>query len=1029
MSYYSLLYQSVGPIDALKVVSVDSVLYVSTNGNDTSGTGSTADPFRTLQKAMDYAREHLILGNATLTIRLLPGEYTVSENLDLYHPQGSNIVIEGDPSAFSQRTLWRVQNYTWNLANFAGGGHTGTLSLFDGTTTAGCTFHGFTTSDNGMYFSITNAAIGSRSGYQTVGASATAGVSAPSASSYDPLFWGDRFFNHGYSYEEANAVLGLGRILNAGTSPHTISAQFSNLNYDGRCPAWHLNGGLNNATPVWGGLANNYPETQYSQPNGYYGTSGWRNESGNVAFPSNPSVTHITPDPLVLSTYPVVIRAAYGKNSGSLFLKNGSLKGLRNIMFASNETPYTLQNGITGATANYSQAISAFTDNGLAHDTNGVALCLENATIGIRHLGFNGVGTAISAHGSKITKYVEQTVDTSGVTASVVRYATLGNLDNAPVLCTANCTNGIVAKNSIIDLTDASGINREYLTDHREGTVYVSALSKPISLFGSEFKATSVVANSHSHVPTFKMDLVVPQFSGITSFTFITQVGSTGYWTAYPLAKAYMNVAGVGRQEIGAVYFITESAEPISQISGTTIGASYVGSTPVGYRRYTFHGLKTAPTGLNQVNVHDVRSGITTPFGVAQYGGTLEVEFYSDNSGTSVVSYYAIGRESLVLRGITGSTFGVNGTTGSTFANYVQSFNSYGTDGTYLGNYFTNRKTTVQAFDGSSVMIEKALVIDNGGAVPVEVAKNSSLIVGDGIISGNKRLDIQNSGQTDGTFGSINYNTGAICITGYAYAGVHCWDNSSVVIGTLFTKHATPVNCFEDADLSVGGKVIKLDHGCRGVVGSLYSLLPPATSAALAQSARDTSLVVGRGLWKSFQGVGYGFIPFDPLRLNGYLLAERCSVLVLELGVGSKVFHFDGGSPNWTGIPTPRNLSLITAKQDSSILFGNCQNSSVDFSQTNLSSRLTTDIRPPNQQRIATRSNGANITVYGTTGITRAWVGELGSSSNYATNDVNVGNYSFMLSQSSGSGQNDVLPLAGVTYCASFSGFSKIIPI
>jgi hypothetical protein len=1003
---------------------------VSNSGSDTVGTGTTAAPFQTLSRALTVAREHIILGNATLTIRLQPGEYTLTQNLDLYHPQGNNLVIEGDPSAFTQRTVWRVQDYTWNLSNFAGGGHTGTLSLFDGTTTAGCTFHGYTASNNGMYFAITNAAIGSRSGYYTSGASGTAGVSAPSASSYDPLFWGDRFFNHGYAYEEGNAILGLGRILNAGANPHTVSVQFSNLNYDGRCPAWHLNGGLSNATPSWAGLANNYPETQYSQPNGYYGLPGWRNESGNVAFPSNPSTTHITNDPFVVSTYPVVIRAPYGNNNGSLFLKNGNLKGLRNIMFAASASPYTLQSGVTGATANHSQAISAFTDNGLAHDTNGVALCLENATIGIRHLGFNGVGTAISAYGSKITKYADQTFDTSGVTAAIVRYATLNTLDNAPVLCTANCTNGIVAKNSTIDFTDASGINREYLTDYREGTVYVSALSKPISLFGSEFKATSVVANSHSHVPTFKMDLVVPQFSGMTSSTFIAHVGSTGYWTAYPLAKAYVNVSGVGRQEIGAINFVTESTEAISQIAGTTAGASYVGSTPVGYRRYTLHGLKTAPTGLNYITVHDVRNGITTPFGVAQIGGTLEVEFYSDNSGVNVSSYYAVGRQSLALRGLTGSTFGVNGVTGATFANYVQSFDSYGADGTYLGDYFANRKTTIQAFDGSFVTVEKALVIDNGGAVPVEVAKNSSLIVGDGIVSANKRLGVQSSGQTDGTFGAINYNSGAVCITGYAYSGIYCWDNSSAIVGSLFIKHPTAVNCFEPADLSLSGKILKVEQSSRAVLSNIYALLTVGNSSVLGSASAQTFTSSGTGYWKSRTGIGYGFVPLDPSRLNGFISAEKDSSVTIEwspaitAGTGSKVFHFDGGAPNWNGAGTSsRNVSLLTAKNSSTLLVGDVQQSSTPYTNTNLSTRFTVDGRTGATARIASRS-ASNTYVYGTT-TTRLWAGATGAS--LSVHDVNIGSYATTLTNNNG--QRDIVPAAGITYCSSFNGFSRILGI
>ncbi len=729
-------------------------------------------------------------------------------------------------------------------------------------------------------------------------------------------------------------------------------------------------------------------------------------------------MANITDDPFVMSTYPVVIRTSYGENFVSLYLRNGNLKGLRNIMFAANSSPYTLQSGITGATANYSQAISAFTDNGLPHDTNGTGLVLENANIGIRHLGFNGVGTAISAYGSKITKYTE------GTTGSV-RYAKLNSLDNAPVLCTANCTNGIVAKNCNIDLTDSSGTSRDHLTNYSDSSVHVSALSKPISLFGSQFKATSVVANTHSHVPSFKMDVVVPVIAGFTSTTFVSHAGNTSFWSAYPLVKVFVNVAGSGRQEIGVVNFITQSTAAITDIAGTTVGASYLGSTPVGYGRYTLHGLKTAPDGINFVTTGDVRSGITAVFGASQFGGTLEVEFYNDNAGSSVSSYYAVGKQSVLIGGSTGSTGGILGASGTVFANYVQSFSSYGTNGTYLGNYFDNRKTALQAFDESSVTIEKALLIDNGGSVPIEIAKNSSLIVGDGIVSANKKLGIQDIGKTDGSFGAINYNTGCICITGYAYTGLHCWDNSSAVIGSLFTKHPTAVNCFEDADQSSGGKIMKVEQSSRVVLGNFYSLLSVGNSSAISRNSSQTATTNGSGYWKSRSGIGYGFAPFDPARLNGAISVERDSSLILELATGGKVFHYDGGSPNWTGSETsPRNASLFTAKSSSRILIGDVKQSGIPYLNTGTDTKFTVDGRSASDARISTRSGANSKLIYGTSGV-RVWAGL--SATNVSVHDVNIGNYTTSLTNSNG--EKDISPPLGVTYCSSFSGFSRVLGI
>jgi len=1054
-SFSTLRYPSNFALDSLKILGADTIFYVSTSGNDSTATGTTAAPYGSLGGAMAAARQYMITGNSILTIRLLPGEYTLTDNIDLYHPQGNNIIIEGDPSSLQQRTVWRVQNYTWSLGGFAGGGHTGTISLFDGATTSGCTFHGFTATDNGRYFTIVNAAIGSRSGYFTNGSSAgTGGISAPNAaystsSSYDPLFYGDRFFNHGYSFEEGNAILGIGRISNANTNPHTLGVEFSNLNYDGRCPAWHENGGIANTSPSWAGVVNNYPETQYSQPNGYYGYSGWRNEAANVSYPSRTGGdSYITPDPFVLTTYPVVLRAAYNTNSGSLYLKNGSIRAIRNLFFAANSTPFTLNSGVTGATLNYSQSISAFSDNGLPHDTNGSAICLENANIGIRHLGFLGVGTAISAHGSKIVKYVDATVDTNGsgstslTTTGTQRYAVLNTLDNTPVLCTTHCQQSIVAKNSTIDFTDGSGLNREYMTDFRDGSVYLAATSKPIAMFGSELKATSIATSVNSMVSNFKMDVVVPVFPGTTgsggTAAFIANAGSTAFWSAYPMAKAYMNVAGVGRREIGFINYAQLSGFTVSGIVGSTLGVTYVNSVqPTGYQRYTIYGLKTAPFGLSFMSLADIKSGITSTFASPPYGGTFEMEFYSGPTSSTVSSFYAVGNRSVIVKGANGVTFGILGITlniGSTnlASNYIQSFSSYGTDGTYLGNFFDNRKTSIQVFDGSKVTIEKALIIENGGAVPLEVAKNSSCIIGDGIVSANKSLNIQTSGQTDGTLGSFNYNTGFLSITGFGYAGVHCWDNSNMIVGTMLIKHPTAVNCFTENDLSsFNGKILKIEQGSKGIFGSLYALLTIGNSSVLAANSSQTTTTTGTGMWKSRTGIGYGFISLDSSRLNGFITVERNSSLLLELASGSKIFHFDGGSPNWIGGSTasPRNASLMTAKWDSSILVGNVQEAFSPYADAGLATRVTVDRRSAANAKISTRSAGSALSVYNTAGITRPWAGNTGGgfTGNIVSHDVNIGNYANTLTNSTG--QRDLVPPDGITYCTSFNGFSKIIAI
>jgi hypothetical protein len=1039
MSSPNLTYPSGSPLENVKVVAEDTVLWVSPAGNDGNGDGSASAPYQTLSRAMQVAREYVITGRAILTVRLMEGEYTLTDPVDLYHPQGANLVVEGDPAALKQRTLWRIEGYRWSPFAFAGRGHTAHIRLFNSAALIDAENHGFTSSDSGQYFAITNSACSARSGYYTRGnASGTGGIYSTQASTYDPYFWGDRFFSHGYSHDEGSGILGMGRISEVAGGT-TMEVEFHNLNYDGRCPVWQTDGGIANSV-TWAGVLNNFPETQYSEPNGYYGNPDWTTEDGSDTYPVKPNgVRHISPDPHTISTYPVRIRGQYSGGLGSVYLKDGSLRALRNLCFVSSESVYT-----SGSTASVSGAITLFSHQNRWVQTNGMAIALENATIGMRHVGVIGAGTAISAVNSRILKYSQTTIDTdtppygAATPNQTERFAEIGSLDNCPILCTAHCQNGIVAKGSVIDFSDGSGINSEYQKDFRESSVHIGARSKGIALFGSTLRSTSVNVELSALVPNFKFDAYVPVFPGFTlegsGGGFVRSASQTSFFYDYPLVTAILTLAGGVTHEIGHVNWVEKSAvQTVTELDGITSGVTYINSVaPAYWEKYTFYGLKTSEMSLPLVTANDVKSGITLQSGFPLNGGTLSVDFNGSVDGSVPKCSFHIGRNSAIVKNDEGTTFGVLGIGGVNLgANLLQSFSSYGAPDTYIGNVYDDRTSGLQAYDGSSVMVEKALCVTNGGVVPVEVAKRSSLIVGDSMVSSNPSVSSQTSGQTETLFGNFNFTTGAICITGYCNSAVYCWDNSNAIIGTLFTKHPVGMNCFVEHDLSGGhSKIMKLDQGSNAVVGSLYSLLTIGNSSVVAQNSTDTATTVGKGLWKGLGGIGYGFMPFDAFRLNGYLLAERNSSLILELEAGNKVFHFDGGSPVWTGNGNlPRNTSLITAKGNSSILVGNCQESSVEFEQANKKTKFTSDTRQSSAQRLSTRSTGINTTIYGTSGISRAWAGEAGASTTFVTNDLNIGNYSFMLSQTDGIGSKDLPPLHGITYCSSFSGFSKIIGI
>lgn len=1014
----------------LRRIDSDTVIYVSPSGNDSTGVGTTAAPYQSLGKAMSVAREYTIAGTAVLTVRLLRGEYTLSSNIDLYHPQGANLVIEGDPDAFRQRTVWQVANYTWNLANFAGGGHTANMRLFDGTTT-GTTLHGFTGQDQGLYFSVTNGAFGSRSGYATNGYSAGFGVaravgilgSGSTTSGYSPLVWGDRFFNHGFSYEDGAGILGIGRILGATTHGETLTVQLNNLNWDSRCPAWHTDGGINN-TVSWAGVANNYPETQYSQPNGYYGDTAWKSENGSKSFPARGSLLHVTDDPYILSLYPVTIRAPYTNNTGSLVLKGGRLRAIRNIMFANSDMPYTLSGGVTGATLNWTQAITAVNSKdvaGTSHSRwakNGCALVLEDSEVGIRHLGFLGTGTAVSAFRSKVTKYTASTANAagSGVTGSVI-YATLNSLDNAPVMCVNQCQNGIISKNSTIDFTDSSGTNLLHKTNYSEGSVVISAGRNPVFLSSSQFNCTSAWLENATDLPIFTMKLLVPIFPGTTlagaSASFVRYTDTSTIWTKYPLIKVTMTTSA-GVQDIGNVNFYSVESSEILGVAGSTTSATYSGGIPVSYQKYLFTGLKTMANngGLSYSGDFEVRNGITS--GV---GGTLGVYFYGDVAGTSLIGGYFLDKVSVSVRtegGNTASITGIPYADGTQYTSYfLQTYDNLGGENRYdsfVGQVSGRRPTPMpvsfSVTDTSDALVEKVLWIHNcGNGHPVHVGRSSRLLVGDSMVDsipsvgrGATDADSREGEQTGavgeaGLLGGANATTGVVCVTGYrGRAAVLVSENSYFKTGVLFAKHPTLgfSNRFRGDAVSNGAhtlqdSVLWVTDKSYAVLGGLVSLgniVRPEIYGTHAGIAGSGGFYIGR------TGIKWGAKDAVQLtNLDGAITSLYDSYIRLVGGVSldgqtlGYVFHWDGGTgaaAQTSNGTLQRGLCLLSTFWEGVIRLppGSIQDQAGQTTTAPQYIRYTQDARTSAAQKINTRSAAAGTVghVYNTSGAPRPWL-------------------------------------------------------
>ena len=1030
MAQSALPYPSNPSLEQLKVLATDSVIYLAPSGSDGTGDGSLAKPYRTLQKCMDVARTYTIVGSATLYIRFLRGEYTITQNVDLYHPQGGNLIIEGDPAEFKQRYLWQVEDYTWNIDSFAGGGHTGSIRLFDGitATVGGVTMHGFTSADQGMYFTITNAVLDTPMyGYADTNPSNPSGGAATGVnttnyrdSAYSVAYAGDNFFNHGVSYEDSLAVLGIGRIIGATTSTAVLQVQFQNANIDTRCPGLTWGGGkagVNN-TISWGGIASNYPEPQYSQPNGYYGPTNDQQVSPypwisavqtSVKYPVNPGVSHNSLDAYLLSTYPVVIRISAGfelSNGGSrsttgvLFLKNGTLKALRNLFFASNAEPFVGTIGTTGSVLNTNQGlISAFGSSGL-----GTGIYFENAKVAIRHLGFYGMNTAVSGHNSIITAYWDKMGGT-GTNHNGVAYGLQNTLDNSPVICTTQVTRGIVAKNCTIDFTSGAALNNELLFDSRQSGCYISSTGRGVELTGTQFRAGSLQYSGVGDAPKFLAQVYIPGFFGMTATTgatahAIAYDGGSSYWKTFPVAKMFMHPVGGSEVEIGYCYSVGYGEVPSVATPAALVGTTATLIAPNTVQATSFilmnlYGVKTAPHGLSYMDTADIKRGITTGS-----GGTFGVRFYKDMTLSGVSASITIGFNSVSVQGANGVTIGYSGmpnggsNTGNA-ATYVNTLFSWGWDYLTRGNYSNG---AVRIRDGSSMHIEKSLVIYNGGYSPVDVRRNSSLIVGSTrALAGNPSLATSVYDIVEGV-----PMVGNLSITGFGGKALRVSENSTATVGAMFVKH--PLENDPSAGINAittSGKsptpLVLVDKASSASFGRIYAVTHPAGKLL------DDPTGTGVGLWTTLSGVKWGS-HHQPLALSStsesMIRAESGSRIFLS-NAGS-MFAFDGGTAAMQVLagPVPKTNSYVFASVGGSVIVSEGSLAYTSTTQSALTSTTKTIVDTRNNttfpQRIMTRSPSStnNRYLYGATATPRTWLGDQsGVEHNYVPAITNLGAY------------------------------------
>ena len=86
------------------LLTADVTLHVATTGSDTTGDGSQAAPWATPHRAMAFLRGLLLADGVFVTISIADGAYTFSKELNLNHPQGTQISIEGTSTSGTRPT-------------------------------------------------------------------------------------------------------------------------------------------------------------------------------------------------------------------------------------------------------------------------------------------------------------------------------------------------------------------------------------------------------------------------------------------------------------------------------------------------------------------------------------------------------------------------------------------------------------------------------------------------------------------------------------------------------------------------------------------------------------------------------------------------------------------------------------------------------------------------------------------------------------------------------------------------------------
>jgi len=579
-----------------KFLNSDTTIYIGATGNDLNSGLTPLAPVATLKKAWDIISTYTIVGNAKVYIQFQKGVYNVtSPNTffpeNLYHPQGENITIQGDPSAFKQQYLTTVKDYTFDMSKWGHWGHTGTVNLWGRTAApnaaasgSGSRNHGYTAEDLGTYVAISNAAFGAEYhyydyqnslytyNYSTVGLIPRYRSGSTDVANHMQAFnsYPDMWYGHGTSADDGFGIVGLARIVEATADSVNLGLAFKNINRDTRSSAVSLPddsaGKVGNSTQTYSlhGVASGYPQSQLHFPNGYYGATGnitpiGYNNNNYVmagwpaAYPSAATAgvsNVITTDPYLVSNYPVVLKITGNHNTRpAISLKNCRLGGLINLCFVNGSWE-----GTSAGSMSLSRGLNDYIGPmGYWHNATPPVIAMENSELDIRHIGINamtGYGSCIDIRNSKLgvwSKYPEQSISLASANsydlvnnaghASMV-YARTGSLENAPVLMVNALGAGIYSYNSDITLSASPGGGAGWSNAgwrdrfrYTDSTVWIQSMNNAITLtHTSKLHLLSGIFIRSDLWPSIRIQMMIPAALGLLDASGSGGTYGTGIW-------------------------------------------------------------------------------------------------------------------------------------------------------------------------------------------------------------------------------------------------------------------------------------------------------------------------------------------------------------------------------------------------------------------------------------------------------------------------------------------------------------------